>query len=71
MKDNVTRIAICPVCGQTYTGHPALSRVDNETLICPDCGAREALSTIGVDAEEQEKILAIMHQTMARHRTST
>lgn len=71
MKNNALRIAICPVCGQTYTGRPALSRIDNETPICPDCGAREALSAIGVDAEEQEKILAIMHQTMARHRTNT
>ena len=70
MKDNVTRIAIGPVCGQTYTGRPALSRIDNETPICPDCGAREALSAIGVDAEEQEKILAIMHRTMDGHRSN-
>jgi hypothetical protein len=33
MKDNVIRMAICPLCGRTYHGTPALSRMDNETLI--------------------------------------
>ena len=37
-EDNVTRLAICPRCGQPYYEPPALSRLDNETLICPDCG---------------------------------
>lgn len=35
---------ICPKCGCEYTGRPALSREDNETEICPDCGMREALN---------------------------
>ena len=26
----------CPICGQEYTGAPALSREDNQTLICPE-----------------------------------
>lgn len=34
---------ICPQCGRAYTEPPALSRVDDETEICPDCGLREAL----------------------------
>lgn len=33
----------CPICGKKYTEAPALSRIDNETLICPDCGMRQAL----------------------------
>lgn len=33
----------CPKCGRTYNDYPALSRVDNRTEICPDCGIREAL----------------------------
>lgn len=33
----------CPVCKKIYVGASALSRVDNKTLICPDCGYREAL----------------------------
>ena len=62
MKENVTKIMVCPKCGKTYTGHPALSRADNETLICPDCGTREALDSIGVSAEEQESILQTIHR---------
>ena len=52
---------ICPKCGQPYKGRPALSRNDEKTLICPDCGVREALESIGVGAAEQEEILAIIH----------
>ena len=33
----------CPMCGQYYSGYPALSRRDNKTEICSDCGVREAL----------------------------
>ena len=29
MKDNVIRMAVCPLCGRTYYGGPALSREDN------------------------------------------
>ena len=52
---------VCPKCGQLYKGRPALSREDNKTLICPDCGVREALESIGVGAAEQEEILAVIH----------
>ena len=62
MKDNVIRMAVCPLCGKTYHGHPALSRTDNKTLICPDCGTRQALQTLNVGAEEQEAILEIIHR---------
>lgn len=62
MKDNVIRMAVCPLCGKTYHGVPALSRTDNKTLICPDCGTRQALQSIGVDAEEQEKIIETIHR---------
>lgn len=53
---------ICPKCGRTYTEHPALSRTDNKTLICPDCGIREALESMGISKEEQEKIISIIHR---------
>ena len=62
MKNDVREIRVCPLCGQTYGEAPALSRTDNETLICPDCGTRQALESIGVSTEEQEKILAIIHR---------
>ena len=62
MKENERTPRVCPLCGQSYTDPPALSRTDNETPICPDCGTRQALQSIGVSAEEQEKILSIIHQ---------
>ena len=37
---------ICPICGRAYTEPPALSRKDNATDICPDCGMMEALASI-------------------------
>ena len=64
MKDNVIRMAVCPRCGKSYYGRPALSRADNETLICPDCGTREALESIGVSAEEQDSILETLHRAV-------
>ena len=37
---------ICPWCGKGYTEPPALSRTDNKTDICPECGMMEALAAI-------------------------
>ena len=63
MKEtNVTQIQICPRCGRVYSEPAALSRADNQTLICPDCGTREALDSIGVKPEEQEQIIAAIHR---------
>ena len=33
----------CPKCKKEFTEHPALSRVNNKTEICPECGVREAV----------------------------
>lgn len=33
----------CPRCKQPVYGYPALSRVDNYTYICSDCGNEEAM----------------------------
>jgi len=63
MKYSRMEKRICPKCGKAYSEPPALSRADNETNICPDCGTREALETIGVGVEEQEKIIAAIHST--------
>ena len=35
---------LCPRCKREIKGEPALSRRDNETEICSDCGTAEALS---------------------------
>lgn len=40
--DNTTEKK-CPKCGKTYTDFPALSRKDNKTYICPQCGGKEAM----------------------------
>lgn len=53
---------VCPKCGKTYRGHPAISRVDNVTAICPLCGTREALDSLGISDEEKEKIIATIPQ---------
>lgn len=63
MKESRIESRICPHCGRIYSSPPALSRVDNQTLICPDCGTREALSSLGCSLEEQEKILDIIHSS--------
>ena len=34
----------CPQCGVSYNHFPALSRLDNKTLICNDCGTNEAMA---------------------------
>ena len=63
MKEQIRHTGICPECGQEYTGHPALSRADGETLICPDCGTREALDTLGISLEEQDRIIQAIHRS--------
>lgn len=44
----------CPICGRQYFGYPALSRTDNKTLICPDCGVAEAIE-IFMNSKEDVK----------------
>ena len=68
-ENNMPRMAVCPRCGKAYYERPALSRVDNETLICPDCGTREALESIGVGVEEQEKIIDVIHRNTQLYST--
>ena len=65
MKNEAPTERTCPKCGCVYTEVPALSRVDNETLICSDCGIREALEALGISLEEQDKIISIIHRNTA------
>lgn len=57
MKHTDRKKRACPRCGRAYRGRPAVSRADGRTPLCPDCGIREALESIGVDAAEQDSIL--------------
>jgi len=34
----------CPLCGSKLGGYPAVSRVDNKTHICSECGIHEAFA---------------------------
>ena len=63
MKPDATYIATCPFCGQTYSGRPAISRTDNKTPICPDCGTRQALECLGISIAEQNEILETIHRS--------
>lgn len=67
MKNRILTMKNCPRCGKAYCGVPAISRTDGKTAICPDCGTREALGSIGVEASEQEKILERIHRYSRGH----
>ena len=54
----------CPKCGRNYKGHPAISRMDNLTPICPLCGTREALEAMGIEADEIEKIVGTVEANL-------
>jgi predicted nucleic acid-binding Zn ribbon protein len=62
MKAATEKERICPICKMEYRAHPAISRKDNFTLICPDCACREAMDAISIPKDEQEKIIQIMHK---------
>lgn len=46
----------CPKCGKTYKDFPALSRRDNKTYICPDCGVDEAMEDYFKAMSKQESL---------------
>ena len=48
------KVRICPKCGKTYCEEPALSKKDNRTSICPDCGMKEALEAAGLYYKEKD-----------------
>ncbi len=54
---------ICPYCKESYEEPPALSRIDNKTLICSKCGTLEALRVAGIKEEEQDKIMRVIYGT--------
>lgn len=56
---------ICPICKREYQSVPSISRIDDKTLICPDCGTRQALESINISKEEQEQILKIIHRSQS------
>jgi transposase-like protein len=57
MKTTTDFLKTCPLCGKDYKGHPAISRVDNQTPICPTCWTRQALEGLGLKPDEIDKII--------------
>lgn len=43
----------CPLCGNSIGKYPALSRKDNKTRICSDCGTKEALEVLAEYTKER------------------
>lgn len=61
-KTGEKAMAKCPVCGKHYTDPPAISRKDNKTAICPDCGTLEALESVGATQEMKDEALTKIHE---------
>jgi len=62
-EDSVRKLPICPRCGKGYVGHPALSRKDNKTNICPDCGTLEALEDAGASEVMKKDVMDAIHSS--------
>ena len=48
-------VKTCSKCGKTYTGYGAISREDNKTEICSECGTKEALEVFTKHLEEKKE----------------
>ena len=57
MNTIANEIKVCPKCGESYKGRPALSREDNQTAICPLCVTKEAQAGLGLKPEEIAEII--------------
>lgn len=67
---NMSKITkICPKCGKEYTERPAISRIDNSE-ICPECGALEALNAVGYSKEEKEEGMKLVRESLAKVKAS-
>ncbi len=53
---------ICPRCGRKFERLLALSRADNKTMVCDECGTMEALESLphGVLTPQERTRAAVM-----------
>lgn len=54
-KYNKENKKICPICGSIISFYPAISRMDNKTEICSDCGVREAITIYKMSLADNKK----------------
>ena len=47
IKEWLENTIVCPFCLEKYEDRPALSRLIDGLLICPECGCKEALLPLG------------------------
>ncbi len=60
----VNDMAKCPKCGRSFPRLLALSRTDNKTMICDECGTIEALGAVPSNRmSPQEKTRAAVYAT--------
>lgn len=46
---------ICPKCDGDFYDIPAISREDNKTKICPECGMKEAIEAFTKYKEKENE----------------
>lgn len=61
MKKRIART--CPICGQTYWEAPCISREDNCTEICPECGTRQSLEALNIPEDQIEHIIETIRKS--------
>lgn len=64
--DNTT-IKECPKCHKKYTQFPAVSRRDNKTYICPQCGVDEAIEDMLKNKKDENKEIKTEEDTNNQH----
>lgn len=57
----MVEMKICPKCGREFERLLALSRIDNKTMICDECGTLEALESLprGVLSPQERTRMAV------------
>ncbi len=48
---------ICPICKKEFNNHPAISRKDNKTEICSECGIVEEINCFEPDKKKAQKLI--------------
>lgn len=59
----------CPKCGKEYDRLLALSREDNKTMICDECGVIEALEGIGFSKKIVKETIKQIRKLTPQERT--